>query len=98
MMNIKKLKDTLTDEGEKADFQDSQQDITEPAKELHLLVIALDPAIPMELKSVTFHFENRDEGLQAFDVLAATARNVYKTCVEDTRQDRTVRRQMHLYK
>ncbi len=73
-MKIKKIKDALTG---KCD--------TERMEEMHLLIVAIDPTIPTGVKSVTLDFQNREEGLQAFNVLAATARNVHKTYIEDTR-------------
>lgn len=82
---MKLVKGTLIDEGEKPDFQDSPYEIAERMGEVHLLIVAIDPAVSTEIKSATFHFPNRKEGLQAFNVLVATARNVHKTCVEDAR-------------
>ncbi|HLB01609.1 MAG TPA: hypothetical protein VJM77_00565 [Nitrospiria bacterium] len=87
-MKIKKIKDPLTDHCEKVDFKDSQLKITERMGEMHLLIFAIDPATPMGIKSATFDFPNRVEGLQMFNVLAATARNVCKTCVEEARRMR----------
>lgn len=84
-MKRARSKDCLVDEEEKVDFQGSQYEITAQSGEIHLLIVAVDPAIPLEIKSVVFHFQNRAEGLQAFNTLAATARNVHKTCVEDSR-------------
>ncbi len=95
MKTMMTVKDGLTDGDEKTDFQDSQQESTEQSGEMHLLIVAIDPAIPMEIKSVTFHFQSRAEGLQAFNVLATTARNVHKTCVEDARLYAKVRPPMH---
>ncbi len=95
MKTMKTMKGGLTDEDEKTNFQDSQQKVTEQSREMHLLIAVIDPAIPMEIKSATFHFQNSVEGLQAFNVLAATARNVHKTCVEDARLYAKVRPPMH---
>jgi hypothetical protein len=88
-------KDCLADVEEKADSPDSRGEITERSGEVNLLIVAIDPAIPLEIKSVVFNFQNRAEGLQAFNVLAATASNVHKTCVEDPRLYAKVRPQMH---
>jgi hypothetical protein len=93
-MKIKKIKDSLTDQGEKVDFQDPQLEIQEGIEEMQLLIVAIDPAIPMGVKSATFNFPNREEGLQAFNVLVATARNAHKTCVEDDRLYAKVKTQM----
>ncbi|MCI0525863.1 MAG: hypothetical protein L0Y56_00215 [Nitrospira sp.] len=73
-MKIKKIKDVLIGGCE-----------TELMGEMHLLIVAIDPTLPMGIKSATYNFTNREEGLQAFNVLAATARNVRKTSVEDAR-------------
>jgi hypothetical protein len=97
-MNMKMMavKDVLADEeDEKTDFQDLQHEITEQGGGIHLLIVAIDSVKTMEIKSVTLHFQNRLEGLWAFNVLAATARNVHKTCVEDAKLCQTLRTQAH---
>jgi len=63
--------------------------------EMHLQIIAIDPVISNYIKSATFSFPNREEGLKAFNALTAIARNVHKTCVDDVRLYSTVRTQIH---
>jgi len=82
-MKVMKIKDSLIDEGEKVNFQDIHLEITERTGQMHLLIVAIDLALPMGIKSATFHFSNRAEGLQTFSILEAAAQNVHKTCVED---------------
>jgi hypothetical protein len=77
-MKIKKIKDPLTYDHEKVDFEDSQLEITERKGGVHLLVVAIDPAIPMWIKSATYNFANRKKGLKVFHhILSATARNAH---------------------
>ncbi|GEM_PF-1876280 len=94
-MKVRTVNDSVVDEDEKIDDQDSQYEITEQMGEIQLLIVAIDPAISMEIKSVTFHFQNREEGLQVFNVLAATAGNTHRTCVENSRLYAKVRTPMH---
>jgi hypothetical protein len=84
-MKIMKIKDSMTNQGKNVDFQDLQLEITERVGQMHLLIVAIDLAMPMGIKSATFHFPNREEGLQTFNILEATAQNALKTCVEDAR-------------
>ena len=42
--------------------------------EMHLMIVAIDPKKFDELKSATFHFPNREEGLQVFNDLVTSAR------------------------
>ena len=87
-MKIKEIKDPFPDHCEKVNFEDSQLEIKERMGEMHLLIFAIDPVTPTGIKCATFDFPNRVDGLQMFNVLAATARNVLKTCVEEARRIR----------
>jgi hypothetical protein len=94
-MKAKKMRDFSADTNAKVHFRNSQNGIAERMGEMHLLIVAIDPAVPTGIKSVTLDFQDKEEGLQAFNVLAATAKNVHKTYVEDVRQHAKARPQMH---
>jgi hypothetical protein len=93
-MKANKIKEFSTDAGKRVVLQDSLTGTTIRVGEMHLLIIAIDPVIPMGVKSVTLQFPNREEGLQAFNALAATAKNVHKTYVEDVRPHAKARAQV----
>ena len=44
--------------------------------EMHLMIVAIDPKKFDELKSATFHFSNKEKGLEVFDDLVTTAGSV----------------------
>jgi hypothetical protein len=41
-----------------------------------LLIVAIDPESLMKIKSATFHFPNKEKGLEVFDDLVTTAGSV----------------------
>jgi len=68
-----RIKDSMT---EVADSGDSQFEIKRRTGEMHLLIVAINPESLMKTKSATFHFSNKEKGLEVFDDLVTTAGSV----------------------
>jgi len=71
IMKINKINSSLTDDGRE----------TERIGEMKLLIVAIDPESLMKIKSATFHFPNKEKGLEVFDDLVTTAGSASTTYI-----------------
>jgi hypothetical protein len=83
-MKTTKIGDVFNNkQGEMTDRRKTPRYDSEQSGEIQLMIIAIDPSNLMENRSVIFQFAKKYEGMMAYHVLAATAKNVHSACVGD---------------